>query len=110
MPQSHHDNEATVVLRIKTQSPSTLGWRLRVEPRHTGRFEERSRWAHRWASLDPAAAGPLPEERFAPLGASSSVDAHFVGQQVAPIRDNAAASDFLFPSSLVARISPAARA
>ena len=31
--------EAAGVPRLKTQSPSTLGWRLRVEPRHTCRFE-----------------------------------------------------------------------
>ena len=35
----HHGNEAAGVFGLETQSPLTLRWRLRVEVRHTSRFE-----------------------------------------------------------------------
>jgi hypothetical protein len=37
-------NEVAGVLSLKTQSPSTLGWRLRVELRHICRFEKTVRF------------------------------------------------------------------
>jgi hypothetical protein len=39
MPNLNCFLEATDVPGLKTQSPSTLVWRLRVEPRHTRPFE-----------------------------------------------------------------------
>ena len=53
-----------------------LGWRLRVEPRHTRRFEERSRWAHHLASWTVAATGepdPCEVPKFEPETGSKCV-------------------------------------
>jgi hypothetical protein len=40
-----HDIEAAGVFSRKTQSPSTLDWRLRVEVRYSCRFETTVGWA-----------------------------------------------------------------
>jgi hypothetical protein len=37
-------NEAAGVPSLKTQSPSTLGWRLRIDLRHICRFEKTIRF------------------------------------------------------------------
>jgi hypothetical protein len=64
----HHDIEAARVFSIKTQSPSTLEWRLGVEVRRTCRFEITARLGTPADLMDPAAAGPLPVSSHLLLG------------------------------------------
>jgi hypothetical protein len=55
VPQIHYVIEAVAVTRLNAQSPSKLGWRLRIEPGDTRRFETMLRWAHHLASWTVAA-------------------------------------------------------
>ena len=57
-----HGIEAQVHLASKLQSPSTLGWRLRVEVSHTYRFETTVTLGQ---TIRPHGQSPLPERRFA---------------------------------------------
>ena len=73
MLKSIHGIEAAGVLSLKTQSPSTLRWRLRVEVGHTRRSETTIGLNIPLGLMDPAAAGPLPERgsvflRLTPMG------------------------------------------
>jgi hypothetical protein len=58
------DIEATGMIGFRTQSPSTLGRRLRVELRHTCRSGKMIDWSAPLDLTDPVAAGPLPGRAF----------------------------------------------
>jgi hypothetical protein len=53
----HHRIEAAGISSLKTQSPSTFRWRLRVEVRHSCRFETSVTFGH---TGGPHGQSPLP--------------------------------------------------
>jgi hypothetical protein len=56
--QIHHDIGAAGLLGLKTQSPSTLRWRLRVEVRKTCRFDKTIEIRY---IIRPHGQSPLPK-------------------------------------------------
>ena len=74
MFQAYHDTEAARALGRKTQSPSTLGWRLRLEVRKTWRVDKTIEL----------------EQAISPHGTVAATEGHLSCiRQPSPFRENA---------------------
>jgi hypothetical protein len=72
IPLIHHGIEAAGVPRSKSQSPSTLQWRLGVELWRTCRFETTATSATRADLMDSRRTGTQPPLRLTPMAAAGS--------------------------------------